>query len=106
MTNSAKYHGKKWFCQYCLQCFSNLKLLDNPLKTCLALNHTKTFDLHKNQKVGFQNYKRFLRAPLIIYADFGRVLKPTTENESNDPETKTFLFLQLGLQINMCWWTI
>ena len=38
-----KHHGRKDFCQYCLQCFSNQTILESHLKNCLAINHVKSF---------------------------------------------------------------
>ena len=36
-----KYHGKKHFLRYCLQCLSSSKVLESHKKSCLAINHTK-----------------------------------------------------------------
>ena len=43
MYNKTKHHGRKYFCQYCLQCFSNQTILESHLKNCLAINHIKSF---------------------------------------------------------------
>ena len=43
MYNKTKHHGRKDFCQYCLQCFSNQTILEYHLKNCLAINHIKSF---------------------------------------------------------------
>ena len=59
MTNKAKHHGKKYFCQYCLQCFSISKVLECHVKNCLAINHTKSVLLpDEGELVNFQNLKR------------------------------------------------
>ena len=42
MTNKTKHHGKKHFCQYCLQCFSSSKLLKCHIKDCLAITHARS----------------------------------------------------------------
>ena len=43
MTNKTKYHGKKHFCWYCLQCFSSSRVLECHVKNCLVINHKNQF---------------------------------------------------------------
>ena len=57
-----KYHGKKYFCRCCLQCFSNSR--ECHIKNCLAIHHTKSVLLpEENDYVNFQNSKRLAKAP-------------------------------------------
>ena len=37
MTNKTKYHGKKYFYRYCLQCFSYSKVLECHVEICLVI---------------------------------------------------------------------
>ena len=48
MTNKIKHHGKKKrFSQYCLRCFSSSKIVECRIKNYLAINHTKSVSLPK-----------------------------------------------------------
>ena len=38
MCNKTKHNGKKHFCKYCLQCFSNERVLIQHKETCLKIN--------------------------------------------------------------------
>ena len=42
MTNKAKHDAKKYFCRYCLQCFSTSRVLEYHVNSCLEINHTKS----------------------------------------------------------------
>ena len=42
MTNETKHYGKKYCCQFCLQCFSSSRVLKCHVKNCLTSNHTKS----------------------------------------------------------------
>ena len=70
----------KHFCLYCLQCFSSSKVL-GVIKNCLVINHRKSVFLpEENKFVNFQNFKRLIKAPFIIYGDFECVLILSTDN--------------------------
>ena len=59
MTNKARCHGKKYFCRYCLQCFSISKVLDGQTKNGLAINHTKSVLFpEEGAYIKFKNFKR------------------------------------------------
>lgn len=58
MTNKTKHNDKKYFCQYCFQCFSSSGVLECYIKNFDAINHTKSILLPaKNQWVNFKNFK-------------------------------------------------
>ena len=55
MASKTKYHGKKHFCRYCLQCFSSSKVLECHVKHCLAINHKKSVLLpEEGQYINFE----------------------------------------------------
>ena len=71
MTNKTKYHGKKHFCWFCLQCFSSSRVLECYVKNCLVINHTKSVLLPEgNECVNFQNFKRLIKTQFIKYSGF------------------------------------
>ena len=52
------------------------------VKICTAINNTKTVTLHEQSTyVKFQNFKRLLKAPFIIYADFDIISPYITNNK-------------------------
>ena len=80
---------RKYFCQYCLQCFSSAKVLLCQVKNCLAINHTKSDLLpEENECVNFQNFKRLAKSSFLIYGDFECVLIRSTDNIDVRPNTK------------------
>ena len=81
MTNKTKHHVKKYFCRYCLQCFSSSRVIECHVKYCLAINHKKSDLLPEEAKhVNFQNSKRLTKAPFITYGGFECVSIPSIDN--------------------------
>ena len=89
MTNKTLIYVRKHFYRYCLQCFSNSKILKNYIKICRAINHIKTVTLNEeNTYFKFKKFKRLLKALFIIYADFESLLKPAADDKKDVPNTK------------------
>ena len=55
MFNQTKNKNKKYFCEYCLQCFSSERILVEHKKICLKLSGKQTVKL----KSGFIDLKRY-----------------------------------------------
>ena len=70
MCNKIKDKNKKFFCKYCLQCFSSEKVLIEHKETCLKINVKL-----KSVSTGFKNHFKQLAVPFKIYADFESLLK-------------------------------
>ena len=71
ITNKTKHHGKKYFWQYCFQCFSSSRVLESHVRNCLVITHTKSVLIpEENEWVNFWNFERLTKAPLIIYGNF------------------------------------
>ena len=62
MFNKAKYKGKKYFCQNCLQCFSSEKILSEHKEHCLVLNGKQSVKLES----GFISFKNYLKKYLFL----------------------------------------
>ena len=91
MVNKTKHHRKKHFCQYCLQCFPNSKVLECHIKNCFANNHIKSvFRPEQGQYINFKNSKRLIKGPFIIYGDFECVLIPSNDNIDFGLNTKEY----------------
>ena len=91
MTNKINHHGKKHFCQFCLQCFSRSIVLECHTKNCLATNHTKSILLpEEGVCISFWNFKRLAKVQFVIFGDFECALIPTTDNIYFGPNTKKY----------------
>ena len=83
MCNKTKNENKKYFCGYCLQCFSSENVLQKHKKVCLKINGKQSIKL-RSGSIKFKNYSKQLAAPFKIYADFESVLKEVQRNDSNN----------------------
>ena len=68
-SNKTKCRTKKHFSKYCLQYFSNEKLLEKHKENCLKINSKLSLKL-KNCLTKFKNHFKQLAVPFKIYADF------------------------------------
>ena len=74
MFNKTKTENKKYFCKYCLKCFSSEKILVKHKEIYLKINGKQTVKL----KIGFielKNYTRQIPALFKLFADFECILK-------------------------------
>ena len=71
MFNQTKHEHKKYFCMYCLQCFSREDVLTEHKNNCILINGKQSINMpKKGDKVFFKNYNKQLPVPFVIYADF------------------------------------
>ena len=63
-----KNKNKKWFCKYCLQCFSKENVLIKHKEDCLSTNGKQSVQLEEGT-IEFQNYFKQIPVPFKIYAD-------------------------------------
>ena len=61
-----------------MQCFSNENVLTEHKENCLIINHKQNVQLEIGS-VSFKNYSKQLPAPVKIYADFERILRPASK---------------------------
>ena len=69
MFNKTKHKGRKYFCKYCLQCFSSKKILSKHTEDCIIVNGKQNVKLESGFTT-FKNYSRQISVPFKIYADF------------------------------------
>ena len=69
MFQNTKNKNKKWFCNSCLQCFSNENVLIKHQKDCLSINGKKSVKIEKGNTES-ENYYKQIPVPFKIYADF------------------------------------
>ena len=93
MFNKTKDKKKKYFCRYCLQCFSGENILTDHKKNCLIINGKQNAKLGKGS-ISFKNYSKQLPVPFKIYADFECILRPTSSlkkiNNKNTSYTEKY----------------
>ena len=70
-----KHGHKRHICHYCLQHFTNEKILKEHLEYCEKHDCVKTIFPKKGEKLKFKNYERMNKVPFIIYLDIESNLK-------------------------------
>ena len=83
MCNKTKNKNKKYFCKFCLQCFSGEKVLIEHKENCLTINGKQSVQL-KSGSISFKNYFKQLPAPFKIYVDFECILKRVRGSHKNN----------------------
>ena len=83
MCNETKNKNKKYFCRYCLQCFSSEKRLIEHKGNCLIINGKQNVKL-KSRSISFKNYFKQLPVPFKVYADFECILKGVKSSDKNN----------------------
>ena len=86
MCNKTKNETKKYFCKFCLQCFSSEKVLQEHKGNCLVINGKQTVTL-KSCSIEFKNYFKQLAILFKIYADFECLLKGVQSSDKNNSYT-------------------
>ena len=78
MYDHTSHHGKKHFCRYFLQALlSTEEIVKRHINDCFKINGKQRLKMPKEGKyVKFKHYKRKIKSPLIIYAEFGNILVP------------------------------
>ena len=76
---------EKHFCRYCLQAFSTKEVLKRHTKDCVKINGKQKIRIPKRcEYVRFKNWRKKIKPPFIIYADFESILIPD-ENAKQNP---------------------
>ncbi|XP_033744078.1 uncharacterized protein LOC117329956 [Pecten maximus] len=92
--------NKSHFCHFCLQGFTRHDLLEEHIKNCSRHDpqHVEMPD-DDNCLLKFEDYRKQMKAPFVIYADFEAYVQPldTCERDSNSSSTtKTARFEPCG----------
>ena len=101
MYNQSKHKERKYFCMYCLQCFSSERVLANHVNNCLTINGEQAINMPKQGEniLKFNNFNKQLPVPFVIYADFEAITKKVQVCEQSEkmknekskrPYTKTY----------------
>ena len=86
MFSKTKNKNKKYFCKYCLQCFSSENVLIEHKENYLIINGKQYVKLGKGS-ISFKNYSKQWSAPFKIYADFECILGATPSKGVKSSDT-------------------
>ena len=84
--NQSKHKERKHFCMYCLQCFSSERILANHVNNCLTINGAQAINMPKQGEniLKFNNFRKQLPVPFVIYADFEAITKKVQGCEQSE----------------------
>ena len=90
MSSFTKYKARKYFCLSCLHCCSSQRTLEMHREDCLAINGTQAIKMPpKGSKIYFQNHKKMLPVPFVIYADFETITERINSCQPSDDKSYT-----------------
>ena len=104
MFDQTKHNCKKYFCMYCLQCFSREDVLADHVKNCLLINGKQAIKMpKKGQNVNFKNYHKQIPAPFVIYADFEAITEKVCQIMRNHIQKliKSILIVGMGISLSV-----
>ena len=90
MFNQTKHEQRKYFCMYCLQCFSREDVLTEHKNNCISINGKQAINMpEKGDKVYFKNHHKQLPVPFVIYADFEALTEKIQGCQPNNEKSYT-----------------
>ena len=90
MFNQTKHEHRKYFCMYCLQCFSREDVLTEHKNNCISINGKQSINMpEKGDKVYFKNHHKQLPVPFVIYADFEALTEKIQGCQPNNEKSYT-----------------
>ena len=72
MFDLSLHRGRKYFCHYCLYAFITEEIFKRHIKDSFKINGKQKIKYNNN----FKNFKRNIKSPFMIYADFKSILVP------------------------------
>ena len=91
MYNQTKQKERKYFCMYCLQCFSSERILIKHKENCLQVNGQQGIKMpDKDDNIlKFTNHHKQLPVPFVIYADFEAITEKISGCKPNNNKSYT-----------------
>ena len=90
MFSQTKHEHRKYFCMYCLQCFSREDVLTEHKNNCISINGKQAINMpEKGDKVYFKNHHKQLPVPFVIYADFEALTEKIQGCQPNNEKSYT-----------------
>ena len=95
MYNRTKHEHRKYFCMYCLQCFSREDVLAKHKNNCISINGKQAIKMpEEGDKVYFKNHHKQLSVPFVIYADFEEITEKVQGCQPNTDKSYTEAYQQ------------
>ena len=90
MYNQSKHKARKYFCMYCLQCFSSERVLVKHANNCLTISGARAINMPTQGEnvLKLNNFHKQLPIPLVIYADFEAITKKVQGCEESEEMKK------------------
>ncbi|XP_065678958.1 uncharacterized protein LOC136093691 [Hydra vulgaris] len=85
----SNHDGKKHFCRNCLQGFSTEESLANHNLYCDTHDSVRIEMPKPNTMIEFNHFKKTMRVPLVVYADFESIITPINTCTPNPNESYT-----------------
>ena len=90
MFRQTKHEHRKYFCMYCLQCFSREDVLTEHKSNCILINGKQAIKMpKKGDKVYFKNHHKQQSVPFVIYADFEAITEKVQSCQPNNEKSYT-----------------
>src|SRR5690606_2316563 len=105
MRNFRKHAGAMYYCYYCIQGFTRQDLLDQHMETCSTFGNQRVSLPKPGTTLKFQNIKKQMKKPFVIYCDFESVLRPVT-GVTPDPMSSFTESTQIHEPCGFCIYTV
>ena len=91
MYNQTNHKERKHFCMYCLQCLSSKEHLEKHKVVCVEINGKQAVEMPSpGSTIEYQNYRKQLPAPFVIYADFEAITEKVSEKAPQKSRTEQY----------------
>ena len=91
MYNQTNHKERKHFCMYCLQCLSSKEHLEKHKVVCVEINGKQAVEMPSpGSTIEYQNYRKKLPAPFVIYADFEAITEKVSEKAPQKSRTEQY----------------
>ena len=84
-----KHHGTIYFCKRCLNHFSTPEKLNEHIEVCKENSACKIEVPKRGETISFKNFKKSMRVPFVIYADFEAVTEKIDSATPNPEKSYT-----------------
>ena len=103
MYDHTLHRGRTYFCCYGLHASFTENILKSYIKSCFKINSKQAINMQKGEYVKFKNFRRKIKSPFIIYADFESILVPEDNGNQNPNESYTNKYQKhIASSYNMC----
>ena len=99
MFKFSKFEGKKHFCMRCLHCFTSEENLKNHIPDCNLNKPSKTVLPEEGTMMKFVNFRKKMKVPYVIYADFECITEKIDQVDNNATTRKYQKHIPSGFKL-------